>query len=150
MKITPFLPLLALTLVSCQSGPQKDASAMVENAKQEILQAEKDFSEMAATAGVPAAFTTFAAEDAVLNRNDELFQGRDAIKRYFEQSRLKNVTLQWQPDFVDAAASGDMGYTYGRYIFTAEDETGKAVRAAGIFHTVWKKQADGKWRFVYD
>lgn len=133
--------------MACTSAP---GPALAEKARQEILQAEKDFSAMAATEGVSAAFLAFAAEDAVLNRNDEIFKGHDAMKSYFERSTLRNPSLQWQADFVDAAASGDMGYTYGRYIFSAKDATGKDIRAAGIFHTVWKKQPDGKWRFVYD
>ncbi|HQU57803.1 MAG TPA: nuclear transport factor 2 family protein [Saprospiraceae bacterium] len=150
MRIIFVSSIFALLLTGCQSGIQKDSAAAIEQAKQEILQAEKDFAEMADAAGVQAAFLAFAAENAVLNRDNDLYQGLDAIQRYFEQSPLRNVSLQWQADFVDAAASGDMGYTYGRYVFVAEDPAGKPIRTAGIFHTVWKKQPDGKWKFVYD
>ena len=58
--------------------------------------------------------------------------------------------LKWKPDFVDVAASGDLGYTYGHYTYSYIDSTGKAAEDKGIFHTVWKRQPDGNWRFVWD
>ena len=53
----------------------------------------------------------------------------------------------WGDHFdVDAAASGDLGYTYGKYQFSAVDSSGQEIKAEGIFHTVWKKQPDGFWK----
>jgi ketosteroid isomerase-like protein len=43
-----------------------------------------------------------------------------------------------------------MAYTYGSYIFTTIDASGNKQESRGKFHTVWKKQADGSWKFVYD
>ena len=103
---------------------------IVEQAKNEILQAEKDFAALSQREGMLAAFLAFSAEDAVLNRRDQIIQGHEAIQSYFEESTLQEVHLEWTPDFVDAS--------------------GQPIKAEGIFHTVWKKQADGRWRFVYD
>ena len=36
------------------------------------------------------------------------------------------------------------------YVFSFIDSTGTTVADAGIFHTVWKIQPDGTWRFVWD
>ena len=66
------------------------------------------------------------------------------------ESTLRDVRLEWEPGFVDASAAGDMGYTYRPYQFSAVDTGGQEIRATGVFHTVWKKQADGEWKFVYD
>jgi ketosteroid isomerase-like protein len=60
------------------------------------------------------------------------------------------VSLKWTPDFIDVAASCDLGYTYGKYTFAVTDSTGKVNESRGYFHTVWKKQKDGNWRFVWD
>lgn len=60
------------------------------------------------------------------------------------------MSLQWDADFVDVSKSGELAYTYGKYTFTAIDSTGKTIDDKGIFHTVWKKQKDGKWKFVWD
>ena len=56
----------------------------------------------------------------------------------------------WKPDFVDVSSSGDLGYTYGQYTFIRLDSIGNETASQGIFHTVWKRQSDGNWRFVYD
>lgn len=142
----PFI-LCCCAIFGCNTP---DQPAFQETAKKEILEAEKTFSEMAAKDGVPAAFLAYAADEAVLNRNDQLIQGKSAIKAFFAKSTLRDVTLAWKPDFVDASSSGDMGYTWGKYQFSAVDTAGNPIKSEGLFHTVWKKQPDGKWKFVYD
>ena len=62
----------------------------------------------------------------------------------------ENVQLTWKADFVDVSASGDLGYTYGEYTYTYKDEAGNTLSEKGIFHTVWKRQKNGDWRFVWD
>ena len=69
---------------------------------------------------------------------------------YFDRIKLRNISLDWYPDFIEVSDAGDLGYTYGHYTFSATDAEGKPVQDAGIFHTVWKRQADGQWRFVWD
>ena len=64
--------------------------------------------------------------------------------------QLQDEKLIWKPDFVDVSASGDLAYTYGAYTYSYKDSTGAIVEQGGIFHTVWKRQADGGWRFVWD
>jgi ketosteroid isomerase-like protein len=120
--------------------------------KQEILKVEADFAAMAARDGIASAFLYFAAEDAVLMRNDQLFIGRAELEELFASgtSQPRDAKLRWKPDFVDVSASGDLAYTYGSYTYSYIDSTGAAVEQSGIFHTVWKRQADGSWRFVWD
>jgi ketosteroid isomerase-like protein len=36
------------------------------------------------------------------------------------------------------------------YTFTFTDSLGSKNEATGVFHTVWKRQSDGSWRFVWD
>lgn len=97
--------------------------------------------------GIHDAFISFAAEDAVLKRR-RLIIGKAAIDEHLKSSTSKN--LSWRPDFVDVSSSGDLGYTYGNYIFKYADSLGNPLEDKGIFHTVWKRQADGSWKFVWD
>ena len=150
MKMLPFMLCLACTMWSCRPSPQASEEEMMEKARQEILQAEKDFAAMAEQEGVPAAFLAFAADSAALNRNNRIIKGKAAIRAYFEQSTLQDVSLKWSPEFVETASSGDMGYTYGPFRFSAVDTAGQQIQAEGVFHTVWKKQPNGEWKFVYD
>ncbi len=148
MQITiKWLISIFLFLNSCDMNISKKD---IETLKSEILKTEQDFATLAKNEGVSKAFLTFAAEDAVLSRNDKIIKGKAAIKAYFESQTLKEIKLEWKPDFVDVAASGDLGYTYGNYLFSAKDSSGKTVKISGIFHSVWKRQSDGSWRFVWD
>lgn len=119
-------------------------------ARSDILLAEKEFAKMAADSGITPAFLYFAADDAVIMRNDEIVAGIENIRKYLSDRPSEGITLDWTPDFVDVSASGDLGYTYGKYKYTRTDSTGQEISAEGIFHTVWKKQADGKWKYVWD
>jgi ketosteroid isomerase-like protein len=116
-----------------------------------IVQAEKDFAAMAAAEGIEKAFWFFADEKAIIKRqNDSLISGKDAIRLYYAAPYFKRATVEWAPDFADASESGDMGYTYGSYIWREKKSDGTTTEARGIFHTVWKKQQDGSWKFVWD
>jgi len=138
--------LIILTL-ACSNAVREDN---LEQCKQEILDTEAAFAELASKEGIPIAFSTFAAEDAVLNRNNSLIIGKTAIKKYLGNTFLENIKLEWKPDFVDVSSSGDLGYTYGYYTFSAFDSSGNRVTDKGVFHTVWKKQDNGQWRYVWD
>lgn len=118
--------------------------------KNEVMQAELDFAEMAKTEGIAKAFEAFAANDAVLSRNNELVIGKEGIRNFYENRDLTKVSLEWEPDFIEIAASGDLAYTYGKYTYAAVDSTGVSKSSNGIFHTVWKRQEDGSWKYVWD
>ncbi len=124
----------------------------IEIRKKEIIQAEADFNQMVADQGIPAAFGAFAAEDAVILRGDSLIRGKEAIKKYYDQryDGKDKVVLTWKPDYVHVAASGDLGYTYGKYNYVVTDSLGIAKTYTGTFHTVWQRQPDGTWQYVWD
>ena len=129
----------------------EDEKISLEKWKNEILETEQNFAKMAMEKGIDKAFLFYAADDAVLIRNNELVIGKNAITKHFENQKSNNdVSLTWEPDFVDVAKSGDLGYTYGKYIFTSTDSNGNKVESNGVFHTVWKRQPDGTWKFVWD
>ena len=118
--------------------------------KTEILNAEVAFASLVRDKGMKTGFLTFASNDAVLNRNNHLIKGKQAMAAYFDRITLRDIHLDWYPDFIQVSDAGDLGYTYGRYTFAAIDAKGKPVTDTGIFHTVWKKESDGMWRFVWD
>ena len=147
-KCQLFILFSLLSVVySCKSGEENKS----EKAKQEIANTEKDFEKLTAEKGVAEAFSFYADSTAVIKgRNDSLVHGKEGVHSFFSDSRFKNASVTWTADFVDAAASGDLGYTYGKYTWQSKDSTGKVQESTGIFHTVWKKQKDGSWRFVWD
>lgn len=148
MKITHLLKTLPLTLLifGCQNQPAKTQTEL----KAEILQAEKDFQKMTAEKGVAEAFYAFADENAVIKRgNDSLIMGRDNIKHFYVSLVLENAEVTWLPDSIYVSQSGDLAYTYGKYLWK-ENRNGSIQESKGVFHTVWKRQSDGSWKYVWD
>lgn len=145
MKKHLLFPALLL-LLHCAGPTPPDTAGW----KEEVRQAEEAFDALAAEQGIKTAFLAFAAEDAVLLRGERLIEGKAAITQYFDQQDLEQVQLRWKPDFIDVAADGSLAYTYGKYTFSAPDSSGQTRESSGMFHTVWKRQPDGSWKFVYD
>lgn len=117
-----------------------------------LLAVDRQFNDRAQEAGVATAFVEFAAEDAVMYRNGmEPVTGRDAIARLLESEG--DVSLVWEPLTADIAASGDLGYTRGSFTFMtapAEDGTPPKGPFTGYYVSIWKKQSDGTWKWVFD
>ena len=106
---------------------------------------------MTADKGIMEAFYFYADSNAIIKReNDTLINGREAIRKYYSAPFYTQASVTWSPDFTDASEQGDMGYTYGKYTWKTKDSTGAMNEYKGVFHTVWRKQADGSWKFVWD
>ena len=131
---------ILLIIFSCKTNTVKD--------RENIIRTEHKFAEMAAEKGIADAFYHFAADSAVILRGGKLIKGKSAIRDYYLKNLKPGTRLLWEPDHADA--SGDLGYTWGKYTHMVPDSTGKITKSYGIFHTVWKRQADGNWRFVWD
>ena len=140
------LMVLLLSLIACDHTEQGE----MEKWKAEVVDTEKAFNDMAQKEGLINAFAFYAADSGVIRRSKKIIKGKEAIKKWYEKDVRPNETLTWSPTFVDVSRSGDMAYTYGDFVFTYFDSLGNEKQNKGIFHTVWKRQADGSWRFVWD
>lgn len=141
------MPLLTLLVLFTACNPKEKSR---EKWKKEIVDTEKAFAALAQREGIADAFLCYAAEDAVLMRNNSLVKGKEAMKEVLQAQASENVSLKWEPDFVDVSASGDLAYTYGKFTYTLTDSLGNDNVMEGVFHTVWKRQDDGTWKFVWD
>jgi ketosteroid isomerase-like protein len=130
---------LALLAGCSESGPGQ--------AKDEILAADKAFSAMSEKAGPRAAYLSYLSSDA--KHMSVAPQGAEAVKAVFMQLP-PTATLTWFPSFVDAAQSGDLGYTWGRYTLTVPPSRkgGQPLIQMGNYTEVWKHQAMGGWKVV--
>lgn len=139
------LMFFLILFVSCNKQTNPELS------KQEVLNTEKSFEKMCAEKGIAESFYFFADEGAVIKRqNDTLIVGKENIKKYYNKDFFKTASVKWAPDFIDVSDDGTFAYTYGKYIWRAKDETGNISEFRGIFHTVWKKQRDNTWKYVWD
>lgn len=142
-----FLCFMFLCTSGCNT-PTSDET--LEAWKQEIRQVEQDFNDMAQEKGLVEAFEFYAASDGVIRRGKKVIQGKNDIREWYNKDVRPGETLSWIPTFIDVSDSGDLAYTYGDYLFTTTDSTGAKKENRGIFHTVWKRQKSGEWRFVWD
>lgn len=115
-----------------------------------LLEVDRAFSRMAASGGVQQAFAHYLAVEAVaLNPSEQPVLGRAAIVAGFE-GIPDGYELSWDPVAGGISASGDLGFTWGRYVATIPTSDGKSVERYGKYVTIWKKQADGSWKAVLD
>lgn len=130
-KLVPALLISIFFFASCKPGKEKQ----MEQWKTEIRQTEQAFAEMAQKEGIPEAFLTYAADDAVILRSNKLIRGKQALKAFYSQQTTpsEQVSLTWKPDFVDVSESGDLGYTYGTYQYAITDSLGNTKTSEGIF-----------------
>jgi ketosteroid isomerase-like protein len=118
-------------------------------AVEEMLDTDSAFAAMAQSDNVPAAFAAYAAEDVHMYPDgSDHFQGRDAMIESFADWP-DGATLEWTPVEGMAASSGDLGFTWGRYVLTLPGEDGENTVKHGKYVSVWRKGDDG-WKFVVD
>jgi ketosteroid isomerase-like protein len=101
--------------------------------------------------GIAEAFYFFADDSAIIKReNDTLIIGNENIKEYYNKDFYKTVSVKWAADFIDVSDDGTLAYTYGKYVWKSKDNTGNESEYTGVFHTVWKRQVDNGWKYVWD
>ena len=122
--------------------------AQGQSALQEMVKTEQAFSKMAEDKNVRDAFMAFIADDGLLFRPGAV-NGKKWMTEHPVPPSDKKPLLAWQPSFAGMAASGDMGFTTGPWEAKADIKDEKPS-GYGHFVTVWKKQADGSWKFVVD
>jgi ketosteroid isomerase-like protein len=111
----------------------------------ELMEADRAFAAKAAADGVPAAFTEYAAEDAVLASSASVSNGRVAITQRFA-AWPQGARLAWAPEAARVSARGDMGWTWGNSTTTLANGT----RTTGRYISVWTRDYEGNWRFAFD
>lgn len=73
------------------------------------------------------------------------------MKALAEQFMDPGFSIRFASSKIDVAASGDLAYAQGSFEASHTDwKTSKVVREAGSYVTVFRKQADGKWKAVQD
>jgi len=152
--ILPILALAALVHAAAagETTPSPTRPMDADAAKSQLLEVDRAFNARAQATDVPTAFLEFADQDAVMYRNGmEPVVGKAAIAELLEGEA--GVTLVWEPQTAEIAASGDLGYTRGCFTFhTAPGEEGAPAKGPyqGYYISIWKRQADGSWKWVFD
>lgn len=107
-----------------------------------VVAAERAFAADFPTLGFGGSFQKWSRPDSILINGG---QAR-TVAAVFEGAPLTRQPgeplIEWWPTFAGVAKSGEMGFTTGP---AARDQEGY-----GHYFTVWRREADGEWRWVYD
>jgi ketosteroid isomerase-like protein len=126
---------LALALGACASSPSADAPSA-----DRVIAAERAFAADAAQRGWAAAFRRYAAADAVTLSPDPV----NAHEQLAQIPGDGETTLDWRPVYAGISRSGDFGFTTGPFQFRGREGI------VGHYFTVWRRQANGEWRWIFD
>ncbi|MBO9546001.1 DUF4440 domain-containing protein [Caulobacter sp.] len=131
MLKTVLTAIVALTAANTALAETKTPGRQIEAA-------ERAFAADGAAMGIRASFLKHMAPDAIVFSPGPV----NARVFYGAQSGEGEPKIAWWPAFVVASKSGDLGLSTGPTQFDG--------RPGGWFSSIWRKDADGTWRWVYD
>ncbi|MBQ5938422.1 MULTISPECIES: DUF4440 domain-containing protein [unclassified Massilia] len=89
-------------------------------------------------------FTRFVADEAIFMSGEGALRGKQAVaqgwRKYFDKPA---APFSWEPEEVEVVDSGTLAYSGGPIY----DRSGKKI---GRFNSIWRLEAPGKWRVVFD
>jgi len=98
-----------------------------------------------------AKFESFLAADAVFIDGDQALHGKAAIVAAWKSLFAADAPyFEWHPDFSELAGEGRLGLSRGPWTSRAKGKDGKEVEQHGVFNSIWRRGADGKWKIVFD
>ena len=114
-----------------------------------LMQADRDFAKATAERRLQG-WLEYFAEDGVSLANQPAV-GREAIRAAFKPLfDNPSFRLEWAPVKAGILPSGTVGYTEGRATSYRTGPRGEELVQHSSYVTVWKKQADGSWKVVFD
>jgi len=90
------------------------------------------------------AFATFVSEEAVFFGSSGTLRGKTAVvEGWAPLFDAPDAPFSWQPEVVEVLDSGTLAHSSG----PVRDPDGNVVAS---FNSVWRLEADGQWRVVFD
>ena len=122
--------ILAALLLSSPALAQPDPSA--------VVAAERAFAADGLAHGIKRSYLTHSAPDAILFAPDPV----KAHELYGPRPDTPHPPLVWWPLWAGISRLGDLGFTTGPSTFDGQPN--------GWYFTVWARQDDGGWKWIYD
>ena len=111
--------------------------------RQQVMDAERAFAKTMADRDLRA-FAGFVCEEAVFFSGPGPLRGKEQVvawwARFYEGTQ---APFSWEPDEVEVLASGGLALSSG----PVRDPNGKLIAR---FTSVWRLEAPGQWRVVFD
>jgi len=132
-----------LVFIVMGSAPIAVHGQVAESAADEVEAREIAFAKTMADRDLDA-FRSFISTEAIFFNGNEPVRGRDAIVQawapFFDGEA---APFSWHPDVVEVLESGSLGLSSGPVMAASGEQVGR-------FNSIWRKEADGQWRVVFD
>jgi ketosteroid isomerase-like protein len=135
---------VVLFLIGCASSPSGGRGGKKVGARLTPLQADMAFAQLAMQVPPAEAFSRYTdAKSVELDASGPPIIGRQAIAANLEG--MLAGSLEWEPQGGETAKSGDLAWTWGRYVLHGAngDRTGK-------YMSIWHLRSDGTWLLAAD
>jgi ketosteroid isomerase-like protein len=149
------LALMLCVVAACTDARNDGAETVateeerLRNLEAELVEADRRFAASVRRNGLAGWITGFAPTGRMIAAGKS-HVGHEGIRRAMLPVFADTAfTITWDPNYAEVAASGDMGYTVGRYERTSR-VGGETVVDSGAYLTVWRRQEDGSWRVKAD
>jgi len=135
------LSLLAISLMlAATAGNARDSN---QDLRKQVMDAERAFAATMKARDFEA-FTRFIADEAIFLSPQGNLRGKQAITKswraYYDKPQ---APFSWTPDEVEVVDSGTLAYSGGPIY----DPSGRKI---GRFNSIWRLEAPGQWKVVFD
>ena len=117
--------------------------AVTEELALQVRETETAFAQTMAARAHPA-FESYLADEAVFFGQQRVLRGKAVVaegwKKFFEGAE---APFSWEPERVEVLDSGTLAFSSG----PVRDPEGRQI---GTFNSVWRREADGRWKIVFD
>ena len=136
-------------LLALAASVARAQAAEVEATKRAIRIADLELAKAVADRSLQT-FVSLVDDDAIFFGKG-VARGKNAVsKAWLPFFTDRTLFLKWYPTQVEISSSGDLGYSIGEYERTSKDAAGYPASVTGNYVSIWRKQADGRWKIVLD
>lgn len=122
--------------------------------EKELMDVDRAFSRLSIQKGYLEAFYSYIADDGLTVSSGGPPANKETYRKRVEALKMQanpiQVQLVWEPVLADVALSEDLGFTSGSFALTVTDPSGRKDVQRGYYLSIWTKQPDGTWKFVFD
>lgn len=146
MRISLLTGTLLLYAAGCRPAVDNAAETRA------LLETDRTWGSLAeAAAPVDSVVAYWTSDARVILPGQPVLVGTESIRQMVAGTRsIPGFKISWTPDSAVVSPSGDFGYTWGTNRITSPDSTGTLSTMEGRYITVWRKEADGRWRCSVD
>lgn len=133
--------IAVIALVGCAMDPKPKQDSTI--LKRQVAEAERAFARTMAERDHKA-FRSFLSHETVFFSGPKPLHGADQVAEWWKRFySAPEAPFSWEPEEVEVLDSGTLAITSG----PVRDPKGTVF---ATFTSIWRLEADGKWRVIFD